>query len=112
MKEPHTEGIANHSDPDVMWVRPQGRTRSVGRGMCRPVIEPRKTENPRGRCCPDRQKAIPTIPLWRGVAVLAWSREPVHAQNHSAREPGDPGVALGRMLPSGRGGKSKDVIRR
>jgi len=58
------------------------------------------------------QKAIPTTPQWRGVADLAWSIDPEHVRKHLAREPGDPVTAPGRMQPWGRGGKSKDAIRR
>src|ERR1700690_1503446 len=58
------------------------------------------------------QKATPTTPTWRGVADLAGSLDPVHAQNLFAREPGDPTVPHGPMQPLGRDGKSKDVIRR
>jgi hypothetical protein len=38
--------------------------------------------------------------------------DPEHARMHLAREPGDPGTALGRMAPWGRGEKSKDASRR
>lgn len=38
--------------------------------------------------------------------------DPEHARKHRAREPGDPVTALERMEHRGRGGKSKDAIRR
>lgn len=38
--------------------------------------------------------------------------DPEHAWTHLVREPGDPVTASGRMVNRGRGGKSKDAIRR
>ena len=35
--------------------------------------------------------------------------DPLHARKHLAREPGDPVSAPGKMVPWGRGGKSKDA---
>jgi len=58
------------------------------------------------------QKATPVTPTWQGVADLAWSIDPVHARKDLTREPGDPVSTPGRMQPGGRGGKSKDAIRR
>jgi len=112
MKEPDTEGTSQPQWPRVMWARPQGRDRSVDRGMCRPGIEPRQKRDLRVPMPFEQQKAIPTTPQGRGVADPAWSIDPEHAQKLFAREPGDPVTTLGRMQPSGRGGKSKDIIRR
>ena len=36
------EGVANHIGPEPCVSVPRDRARSVGRGLCRPAIEPRK----------------------------------------------------------------------
>src|SRR5258708_37588931 len=112
MREPDTEGSSQPQWPRVMWARPQGRVRSVDRGMCRPGIEPRKKRDLRVPMPFEQQKATPTTPLWRGGADPAWSIGPEHAQKIFAREPGDPAITPGRMQPSGRGGEDKGANRR
>ena len=112
MKEPCAEGLATHSGPRVMWTCPRGRARSVDRGTCKPGIEPRKASIDRG---------TQAIILVEGNTIrcdMASSGgpgavgDPERARMHLAREPGDPVDAHGRMVPMGRGGKSKDPIRR
>jgi hypothetical protein len=43
VKVRHDEGIANPHRPQAVRRHPRGGRRSVGRGTCRPAIEPRNT---------------------------------------------------------------------
>ena len=67
-----------------------------------------KTPCMRGSIVRENRETL-TLPA---AVALARSEDPERARMHLAREPGDPVIAHGRMVPRGRGGKSKDAIRR
>ena len=80
----------------------------AGRG-----IEPRKEAKVPGAHAVERAEGNTDHPAnGEGWNDPAWSEDPEHVRKHLAREPGDPVTAPGRMEHRGRGGKSKDVIRR
>ena len=112
MEEPCAEGLATHSGLQVMWTRPRGCARSVDRGTCRPGIEPRNScENPGAQAVlrAEGNTSRCDVASSGSPGVV---EDPEHARTHLEREPGDPVTALERMVLLGRGGKSKDAIRR
>src|SRR5712692_1150223 len=108
MKEPHAEGLATHSGPkscgharkDV----PEALTGvRVGRVLSRENIVP-------GAHAVVSAEGNTNQPAMSRVGGPGVVEDPEHARKHSAREPGDPVTAPGRMVTRGRGGKSKDAI--
>jgi hypothetical protein len=112
MEEPRAEGLATHSGPRVMWVRPRGHARSVDRGTCKPGIELRKLSVEPGAQAVIGVEGNTNRSGMASCGGPGAVGDPERARMHLAREPGDPVTAQGQMVPMGRGGKSEDVIRR
>src|SRR5271169_276423 len=100
MKESYDERSSDPHRPRVMRHRPRGRGRSVGRGTCRPAIEPRKEGITSGcRRRGERRKAIPAASTAREANGPGAVADPAHARTHLAREPGDPAIVGDRSRP-------------
>ncbi len=61
--------------------------------MCRRAMEPRNHTCPRCRRCFRKRKATFPVSPWREAGKPRAVVEPLHAQNHLTREPGDPVTA-------------------
>ena len=113
MREPYAEGLATHGGPESCGRAHEDAPEALDRGTCRLGIEPRNLSRVPGAQavgmaegdtghCEDRASS-------GGPGEV---EDPEHVRKHLAREPGDPVTARERMELLGRGGKSKDAIRR
>src|SRR3972149_6219339 len=94
MKESYDERSSDPHRPRVMRQCPRGLGRSVGRGPCRPAIEPRKKGTTSGcRRRGEMRKATPMASTAREATGPGAVADPAHARTHLAREPGDPATA-------------------
>ncbi len=110
MKESYVEGLAAHSGPESCGVAREGDVEALtgaraGRVFSREIITP-----PRRRRRTGVRKATLPMPPSQGMDGPRAVADPVHAQKHLAREPGDPMFA-GPDGRAGRVGKSKDTRR-
>src|SRR5512137_392070 len=74
---------------------PQGQRRSVDRGTYGPGIEPRKPKTSGRLRRRKRRKAKSEASISQDATGSRAVRDPAHARNHHAREPGDPRTARG-----------------
>jgi len=93
MEELHVEGVAAHDDPESCVDDPQGRGEALTGACAGRAIEPRN----QGFGVPtlsQGRKALSLVALARVARGPRAVKEPGHAQNLHAREPGDPMTAL------------------
>jgi len=111
MRESHAEGPATHSGPESCGhgreAAPEALTgERVGRVLSR---ERNKVPGAQAVRKVEGNTNRPALARGGGLGAV---EDPSHARTHLAREPGGPASARGRMVPWGRGGKSKDATRR
>ena len=111
MKEPDTEGIATHSGPESCGHGREGVPEALTGVRVGRVLSRENTNVPGAHAVVSAEGNTnhPAMARDGGPGVV---EDPEHARKHSAREPGDPVTAPEPMEPRGRGGKSKDAIRR
>src|SRR5664280_2199225 len=93
MEELHVKGVAAHDDPESCVDDPQGRGEALTGACAGRAIEPRN----QGFGVPtlsQGRKALSLVALARVARGPRAVKEPGHAQNLHAREPGDPMTAL------------------
>jgi hypothetical protein len=94
--------------PRVLRRRPRGRRRSVGQGYLQAGLLSREISVSGCRRCPNERKATSQAASYaRAVGGPRAVREPLHAGNLDAREPGDPTLARRADHAAGRSGKAK-----
>jgi hypothetical protein len=89
MKEPHVEGVATHDDPESC----AGARKGVGEaltGAHAGRVLSREIRSPGCRRRPEMRKATRPAPIQRGAGRPRAVKDPEHARNLPAREPGDP----------------------
>jgi hypothetical protein len=102
----HDEGVASHIGPEPCAVPPRGCLRSVGRGVRRPAIEPRKGFIPGA----DAVLKVEGNMSGRVNASARTARRglrPWHVQTLLAREPGDLRTGQRDSLARVRTGKAR-----
>jgi hypothetical protein len=111
MKEPDAEGIAIHSGPESC-----GHARKVVlealTGVRAGRVLSREITNVPGAYAVVSAEGFTNLPAMARDGGPGVVEDPEHVRKHLAREPGDPVTAPERMERRGRGGKSKDAIRR
>ena len=91
--------------PWAMRRRPRGRRRSVGQGYLQAGLLSREISVSGCRRCPNERKATSPAAFYASRRRTPAVREPLHAGNLDAREPGDPTVARPADHGAGRSGK-------
>lgn len=110
MKVPYKKGVAIHLDPEsCARFRPQGRPRSVDRGMSRPGIEPRNVTKLRGAHAVNFAEGNTGRRVMRGAFGLARSETLCMFRNSLLGNREIP--RLTAMDIAARIGKSSDVTR-
>ena len=89
MEEPHTEGIASHGDPESCVGVREGVGEALTGAHAGWVLS-REITFVRGADAVQRCGATRAAPLSRGAGRPRAVRDPMHAWNLPAREPGDP----------------------
>jgi len=90
-KEPESygEGLASHTDPESCTVvREDEREALIG--ACAGELLSREITCPGCRRCSNKRKATPCASIWQEVWGPRAVGDPLHAQKHRTREPGDP----------------------
>lgn len=109
MKEPYIEGLATHDDPESC-VRVRKGTSEALTGACAGWLLSREITTLGCRRRASRRKAISPAALVRAADGPRAVEDPMHAQNLSAREPGDHMAILTVKVGADRTGKVKAVI--
>ncbi len=89
MKESHREDLASHSGLEPYAGGGDIAGVASARGNAGQPLSSDITVSV-CRSCPDVEKAISSLPLWRGSGGRGGVCDPVHAWTSQAREPGDP----------------------
>jgi hypothetical protein len=95
MKESYGEDPASHTDPESCTVAREGRREALT-GVC--AGEPLSREITCSGCrrCSNKRKATPHASSWQEARGPRAVGDPLHAQKHLTREPGDPVFARQR----------------
>jgi len=94
MEEPYIEGVATHDDPESCDGAGNDAVEALtgahaGRASSREISPTERRRRP------EKRKATREVPPSRGTDRLCAVKDPSHAWNLAAREPGDPHVAHG-----------------
>jgi hypothetical protein len=95
MKESYGEDPASHTDPESCTVAREGRREALT-GVCAGEPLSREITCPGCRRCSNKWKATPHASIWQEVRGPRAVVDPLHAQKHRTREPGDPVFARQR----------------
>ena len=111
MREPGTEGVAAHSGPESCGCARKDVLEALTGVRAGRVLSRENINVPGAHAVVSAEGNTnhPAMARDGGPGVV---EDPEHARKHLAREPGDPVTAPEPMEPRGRGGKSKDAIRR
>jgi len=95
MKESYGEDLASHTGPESCTVAREGGREALT-GVC--AGEPLSREITRSGCrrCSNKRKATFQTSIWQEVWEPRAVVDPLHAQKHLTREPGDPVFARQR----------------
>jgi hypothetical protein len=111
MREPYAEGRATHSGPESCGDAREGVPEALTGERAGRVLSRESCRVP-GAQAVQKVEGNTNHPVTARGGGSGAVEDPSHARKHLAREPGDPVTAPGRMVPWGRGGKSKDATRR
>jgi hypothetical protein len=89
MRESHIEGVATHDDPESCVVHHEVRGEALT-GACAGTAWSREIKHFRVPTLLSERKATRREPLTRGTRRPCAVEDPLHVQNLSAREQGDP----------------------
>ena len=97
MKESYGEDPASHTDPESCTVAREGRREALT-GVCAGEPLSREITCPGCRRCSNKRKVVlgveptstPHASIWQEVRGPRAVVDPLHAQKHRTREPGDP----------------------
>jgi hypothetical protein len=89
MKESYGEDLASHTDPESCTVAREGRREALT-GVCAGEPLSREITCPGCRRCSNKRKATPHASIWQEARGPRAVVDPLHAQKHRTREPGDP----------------------
>jgi len=92
MKEPYIEGLAPHDDPESCVVDRKGAVEALT-GVCAGRVLSPENVRREGRRSEEMRKATRLRAYTPARNRLPGVGDPLHVQNHQAREPGDPRVA-------------------
>ena len=111
MEELYAEGLATHGGPQSCVDDPRGRGEALTGARAGRAIEPRNQHS--GVPTLSRlRKATPPVALTRAADGPRAVKEPGHARNLHAREPGEPAPARLADHRAGRSGNAEAVILR
>ena len=96
MKVPYDEGVASHIGPKSCAGDRKGAGEALTEENAGRVLSRESRFASGCRRCQQSRKATRAVPLARGAGRPCVVEDPAHAWKLSAREPGDPTIAIGR----------------